>query len=338
MKKTFAAIAIFCVALAVGLFAADRWTRRDDGARKYGLFFESEREDEFDVLFFGTSHVLNSIFPMELYRDFGIASYNMGNNSEQLGVTEQVMRLAFQYHKPKVALIDVFYIDRRDDLEWTYGYRHMFLDEIPLSPAKVRAVTSTLPKDYWGEFFVPFTLYHGRWEELLTGNIIKQVDTEPVMMGAEPRVGREVPQPYERTHEATQTELPGTQPLIDMANFCRENGVEPVFLCIPSPATQEEQMNCNSVYALSEQLGVPFLNLLDTDPLVVDFDTDCYDTFSHLNPDGARKVTRYIGAWLSEHYDLPDRREDAAYADWGMRLPEYDAYLDERWGEMSLLD
>ena len=336
MKRAIS-IAVFVVAVVVGLFAADRLTRRDDGQRKYGPFFENRDEQAYDVLFFGTSHVLNSIFPMDLWRDFGITAYNMGNNSEPLEMTKWVMEMTLKYHKPKVALIDIFYIDRAIDLAWTYSYRHLFFDEIPFSPMKIRAVTSTLPRNQWGEFLVPFSLYHGRWEELMTGDIITQVDTQREMMGAEPRVGRSDPQPFERTHEATTTELPGTQPIRDMVALLRENGVEPVLLCVPSPATQEEQMNCNSVYALAEELDVTFLHMLDLDEPVVDFATDCYDSFSHLNPDGAYKVTQYLGQWLRDNYDLPDHRGDSAYASWDETLPQYEAYLDERWGSWTLL-
>ncbi len=329
-------VVIFVVALCICLVSADKATRREDGQKKYKYFFENEDEQAYDVLFFGTSHVLNGIFPMELWRDYGITSFNMGNNSEPMEMTQWVLRMSLQYHKPKIALFDVFYIDRAIDMAWTYPYRHLFLDEIPLSPLKVRAVTETLPSENWGEFLVPYTLYHGRWDELITGNVTVQVDTQPCMMGAEPRVGRSQINPFVRTTQAATGELPGTQSLYRIAEICRENDILPVFICIPSPATEEEQMNCNSVYAIAQELGVPFLNMLDVEG-VVDLYTDCYDSFSHLNPDGALKVSHYLGQWLTENFELEDHRGDARYAQWDELLPEYEAYLDTRWGALTLL-
>ena len=44
--------------------------------------------------------------------------------------------------------------------------------------------------------------------------------------------------------------------------------------------------------------------------------TDYYDNRAHTNALGAEKVTAYFGRWLRENYDLPDRRNDAAYASW----------------------
>ena len=93
----------------------------------------------------------------------------------------------------------------------------------------------------------------------------------------------------------------------------------------------------NRVHALAAELGVPFVNLFDVEGLV-DFDTDCYDYLGHMNPDGATKITAYLGQWLTAHYDLTDRRGDAAYAHWNDRLALYEAAREAQWGEMTLLD
>lgn len=327
---------VFAVSLAALVFFSNRILRRDDSDRKYANFYAAKEEDAFDVLFFGTSHVLNGILPTELWRDYGFTSYNMGNNSEPLDVTEWVLRIALQYHKPKIAVFDVFYIDRAVDLEWTYPFRHLFFDSVPLSPLKVQALRATMPDDMLPQFLFPFILYHGRWDEMATGDFLPQVRSVPSQMGAEFILLRTEADGFVRTHEVADYALPGTQALRNIAAICRENGVQPVFICIPSPATREEQMNCNTVYALADELDVPFLHMLDVEGLV-DFKTDCYDNFSHMNPDGALKVTHYLGQWLTERFDLPDHRGDAAYAHWNDILADYDAYYAQSWAPMSLV-
>ncbi|KAI4451890.1 hypothetical protein C823_006450 [Eubacterium plexicaudatum ASF492] len=37
---------------------------------------------------------------------------------------------------------------------------------------------------------------------------------------------------------------------------------------------------------------------------------------SHLNYYGSLKYTDYLAAWMQEHIDIPDRRNDAAYEKW----------------------
>lgn len=334
MKKKVFRVILWLSALCVCLALADRLTRRDDGARKYGPFFEDQQD--YDVLFLGTSRVLDGISPMELWRDYGITSYNMGNSSECLEVTEWVLRLALEYHTPRIAVIDVYYVDRPLDDAWAYTYRHMFYDEVPLSRSKIEAVRATLPEDHYLEFLMPFSLYHGRWEEILSGSTARLVECEPFMMGSEMRIGRVVPLAYPTTTEAAQEELPGHDALRRIAALCRENGIEPVFVMLPAPISEQEQRNVRSVQAIADELGVPFLNMLDMSG-VVNYETDCYDYLGHLNPDGASKVTAWLGQWLQNTYGLEDRRGSAVSAYWDENLALYEAYYEEQWADLSLL-
>ena len=334
--KRAGCVLLWLAALCVCLVLADRATRRDDGERKYGAFFEEKQA--FDVFFMGTSRVLDGVQPMELWRDYGVTSYNMGNNSECLEMTEWVLKLALQYHKPKAVLIDVYYVDRNIDDAWAYSFRHLFLDEIPLSRAKVEAVQATLPRSSWMEFLMPFSLYHGRWEEILSGNTEQLVICEPFAMGAELRAKRErLDAPFVRTEAMNTEEMAGKQALRRIAALCRENGIEPVFMAISAPMSEAEQMNVNSVQLIADELGVPFINMLDEEGLV-DLKNDCYDYLGHLNPDGASKVTAYLGAWLDEHFDFEDKRGEAAYAHWDAYLAQYEAHREAVWGDMTLLD
>ena len=334
MKKTVLSIVLWLAALCVCLTLADRLTRRDDGARKYGPFFVEKQP--IDVLFLGTSRVLDGVSPMELWRDCGVTSYNMGNSSEVLDVTEQVLRLALEHQTPKVAVIDVYYVRHSVDEAWTYPYRHLFYDEIPLSRAKVEAVRATLPRSEWLEFLMPFSLYHGRWEELLAGRAERMVDCEPFMMGGELRIGRTPRTDFVRTRAEADGEQPGFAALERIVGLCREHGVEPVFLMLPAPLDEREQMAVNSVARLAAQLGVPFVNMLDEDT-GVDYAVDCYDGVGHLNPDGASKTTAWLGRWLCAHYPLDDHRGEAAYAHWDERLAQYEAFRAAQWGGMTLL-
>ncbi|MBE5800067.1 MAG: hypothetical protein E7321_08985 [Clostridiales bacterium] len=327
MKKKIAMVALWLAALVCCLMLADKGMRRDDGARKYGAFFADKQG--FDVLFLGTSRVLDAVQPMELWRDYGFTSYNMGNNSEPLGMTRWVLDLAMDYHTPKIAVIDVFYMLHELDEAWTYTFRHLFLDEIPLGKAKIQAVRAALPESEWLEFLMPFSLYHGRWDEILSGQTERLVDCEPYMMGAELRNGRVPRDNYTLTDAVAQTQAPGAQALREIAALCRDNGVEPVFIALPGHASEEEQMAMNSVGVIAQELGVPFLNMMRLN--VIDLSTDCYDWQGHLNPDGASKTTAYLGAWLTEQFALEDKRGKSEYAYWDKNLEAYEAYRKAFW-------
>ena len=331
-KKTMLSIAAWLLALVCCLLLLDHAMRRDDGKRKYGSFFAEK--NNFDVLFMGSSHVLDGVQPMELWRDYGYATYNMGFSSESMGMTEWVLRLALEHNKPEMVFIDTYYVNRSIDEAWAFKFRHAFLDEIPLSRSKFEAVRATLPKSEWQEFLMPFSLYHGRWEEIFTGAVERIVECEPYMMGAEFRPERwahpETFESYQRTTAIDMQNMPGRAVLERIVTLCRENGVKPVLMAIPAPVSEAEQIEMNSVQLIADELNVPYLNMFDEEGLLV-WEEDCYDYLGHLNPSGASKVTAYLGRWLSENAQLSDKRGQEGYEHWDENLERYEAHRARVW-------
>lgn len=321
--------------LGIGLLGMDRAMRRDDGKIRYDVFFENKQD--FDVFFLGNSHMLDGVYPIELWRDYGITSFNFGNTGEPMSNTYWTLRLLTKYQKPKVAVVDVSYIDRTQQTEmYAYRFAHDFLDQVPFSVEKVRAVYSLFPEGKRQEFIFPLTLYHSRWEEYIDGKPELYMNVVPCMFGAELRVGRHEPEPYERTQVISEQKAAGEQYLCDLIEFCQNEGIQVVLTVIPFPATAAYQEKINRAQLVADQYGIEFVNLLNV-PDLVDFETDCYDAGSHLNPDGATKVTAYLGQWISEHCDLTDHRTDTRYAHWQEALDAYILLREEKWGSLTRL-
>ena len=59
--------------------------------------------------------------------------------------------------------------------------------------------------------------------------------------------------------------------------------------------------------------------------------TTDYRDDGHLNVFGAQKVTAFMGNYISERYDIPDRSEDTFYKEkWNGDYQEYLAYVTEQ--------
>ena len=110
-----------------------------------------------------------------------------------------------------------------------------------------------------------------------------------------------------------------------MIEECESRGIDVLLLHLPYPATEEEQEAANTVYTIAQDYGVNYIDFVYLDQ-VVDYETDCYDAFSHLNPSGAQKVTDYLGRYIVQAYDIPDRRQDARYAAWDSDYEDYLQY------------
>lgn len=334
MKRILGVI-LWLIVFAIGLFALDDVMRRDDSERKYGSFFKDTQG--FDVFFLGTSHVMDAVYPIEMWRDYGITSYNLGNTAETPEATYWTLRLALEQHTPKAVLMDVCYLDRSQKENGITAFGHTYFDAVPLSMEKLRAIWSLYEPSDRAEFVFPFVTHHARWEEILGGEDVDTVDSVPCMFGAELRAGRAEPAAYVRTMEMDCTETAGRQAVREIVELCLSRGIQPVLMAIPFPADEQMQKVMNSAQLIAEEYGIPFLNMFDVEGLV-EFETDCYDAMSHLNPDGAAKVTSYLGKYLSSELRLEDRRGDTRYAHWDRAYEEYETVYNDVWAEKSLLD
>ena len=112
-----------------------------------------------------------------------------------------------------------------------------------------------------------------------------------------------------------------------MIEECQSRGIDVLLVNVPYPTTEEQQKWANSVDLIAQEYGVNYLNFFYEDT-GIDFFTDCYDENSHLNPSGARKITKYLGEYLQSEYDIPDRRGEAEYAHWN---EDYEEYSEDKW-------
>ena len=81
IKFVFSALIVMGMIL-VGVTYFSDVTERKDSRDKFAQFYEAE--ENIDVLFLGSSHVLNGIFPMELWNEYGIVSYNMAGHGNRM--------------------------------------------------------------------------------------------------------------------------------------------------------------------------------------------------------------------------------------------------------------
>ena len=109
--------------------------------------------------------------------------------------------------------------------------------------------------------------------------------------------------------------------LYKIVELCREKGSEVAFFEIPTHFKYSyAKHNCAQKYA--DEFGVKFLDLNNVD-VGLDWSKDTCDGGNHLNYAGAFKVSEYLGEWIEGNFELPDRRNDEAYADWNDDLVEY---------------
>ena len=283
-----------------------------------------EQEADFDVLFFGASHVYSGIFPMELWKDYGIVSYNMSGEYETIPVSYYMVKNALEHTSPKLIVMDCNLLSDEDKVSLNPSFVHSNLDHIPFGTTKIEAVCDLLKGSGRSmEYLFDFILYHDRWDDLGMNDFHPN---RPVEKGGVIRYEHALPAQYEEVgpDEVYSGDSCGVQYLKKIIELCQSKGVDVLLTYLPFPADENCQREANRAAEIASEYGVSYINFLKMD--VVDYDTDCRDSNSHLNGSGGRKVTSFIGKYIMDNYSIQDQRGNASYDEWNDDYAEYKAY------------
>lgn len=335
MKKTCLGLlkaAAFCALLAGTIALVSGVVERKNSIAHMKPFLD--RPEAYDVLIVGDSLMINGVYPMELWRDYGIAAYNAASYGNTLPVTYWTMVNALDYAKPKLVVIGVKDVEKSYKLSGSSSDVHTAFDCYPLSLNKMRAIRDLMDDPYavddsgaryadmkW-EYLFTLGKYHGRWSELTRRDFFLEPNR---MKGAEMLVGVAGPCDYDVIDERQALEEGGGWGFIylrRMIEECQRRGIDVLLTHLPHPASEEAQMAANAVHGIAEAYGVNYLEFVGMDQ-VADYATDMADAHAHLNPSGARKTTDYIGRYIRDHYDVPDRRGQAGYEAWPGEYADY---------------
>ncbi|MBR5529620.1 MAG: hypothetical protein IKU57_04005 [Oscillospiraceae bacterium] len=332
MKKKILRIISCVITLAlllIFLLAAIQITERKSSIIKYHDFFQEELE--YDAMFFGSSRMINGVFPMQLWQQHGFTSYNFGGHANRISTSYWVMKNAFDYKKPKLVVIDCSSLFADERAHTQYQYLHISMDAFPLSGTKIAAVNDLLRDDETEnaaamrtDLLFPFSTYHNRWTELEQRDFVTQYSSQK---GAEARVNVATPNPLpkEDTAKALIKRTISRDYLERMIRECQEEDIQVLLVYLPFPYQTIHMSEARTAAKIAKEHNINFINFLELE--IVNYETDCYDADSHLNPSGAYKVTEYLGNYIEEHYNLEDKRDVPAYAQWHT---DYEAYLQHR--------
>ena len=345
LRRTVAVL-LTLIMLFAALFGLSQLVKRKASDIQYADFFKEKQN--FDVLFLGTSRMMDAVYPMEMWQEHGFTSYNCGGHANALATTYWVAQMLLEYTTPKVMVIDCFDLtEEAKTSRNSFSYVHLSMDAFPLSRTKIRAVRDLLDDPEIERLIAeeklinedlgvsvqeeerkpitllwPFSVYHNRWSSLGRSDFRPMPNLEK---GAETTVGLSYPLEIDRIppEEKLDEDTVSIAYLEKLIRDCQARGIEVLLLYLPSYASETEQREAHRLPDIAAEYGVECINFLDLD--VVDVETDSYDDL-HLNCSGAWKVSAFLGDYLAEHFELPDHREDPDYAAWQGDYKEYRAY------------
>lgn len=261
----------------------------------------AEKKNTIDVLVAGDSESYTSVSPMDLWDRAGIAAYDCGQPGQRIQETYYILKTAFRTQSPKLVLFET---------------NTMFRD-----PGFLKNVQLSLTEPLAYHF--PVIKYHNAWKALFDG----PGGPKKSYKGFEIRdkvVSYEGDEEYmKETKDKAQIPEVVRIYMEKIKRLCEKNGADLLLVSAPSPKNYNYKKH-NSLEEYARENNLPYVDLnMKFRDIGIDWKLDSYDRGDHLNISGARKVTAYIGQYLADNYDLPDRRNDDGWREWDDLAREY---------------
>lgn len=258
-----------------------------------------EPENTLDIIFMGDSESYSGFSPLQIWAEYGHTSYVCGTTAQRLCDTYALLQHTFEKQTPKLIVLEANCLFREAGIT-----------------KKTDDKSLTLAAEYF-----PIFQYHSRWKAYIPTSLStkKQVLTERKMKGFRLRktvIPYTGTLPYmKESGDIKEVEELAQEYLKKIHTLCEENNAELILVSVPS-AKNWNYAKHNGVQKLAEENRLKYLDLNLAEEIEIDWKTDTKDGGDHLNFDGAKKVTKYIGKYFSEQFRLTDHRTDEKYQNW----------------------
>lgn len=320
MKSKIVKSVLFFLCLGLLLFFLSEILKykSNDGIDQMRAFYTNE-DNTIDVLFMGSSHAYSNINTGILYKDFGIAGFDLGGAEQLLWNNYAWLVEALKTQRPKVVVLDVFSTGViKDDFQGAWLMENLY--GMKLSKNYYESVKKSTLDTAFYSYILPFTRYHSRYKEIAEEDF-KYEEYLKTFKGFEPKWGK---QTYDELIAPDISKVTETTPISEKAEryfrkyieLCEQEGIPLLLVCSPFQVSEDAQKIYNYMFLIAEEYGVPYLDFNKMyEELGLDFPVDMCE-WSHLNEKGNVKYSTYLGNYLKEHYEIPDRRGDKAYITW----------------------
>ena len=180
--------------------------------------------------------------------------------------------------------------------------------------------------------YVPIIKYHNRWKNMSLGDGFKGKNYTYRSSTRGQNLSRKV-LPYVGEDKMQESDEVDDIPWITKFFFekllkkCEKNGIKVVLMETPT-ATSWTYARHVAMEAYAEEHDMTFIDFNTlTGKYAIDWSEDTRDGGMHMNSYGARKVTAYLGKYLTSNYTFENKQNDIEYANWNKEYAEYRSYM-----------
>lgn len=304
----------FSLFLLVGLKAAVLLLYPSNAITRTWHRFYTLEKGEVDMLVVGSSHAYATFNPAVISRVTGMDSYILASNSQNTVQTYYNVKEALHYQHPKAIILEAFSLDGNNN--WRNGEtpdrnwkKEANIDGMRFGMTKLEAVMEQYERENWSYALLPIARCHGNWTDVVTigsnlafytGGIREYSSFHP----SETSMSAENMEQYAQAdYDSAEWLIAETNVLHfrKLAQLCREEGISLYVVMAPMYDVFIRSINYDSctsqIAALAESEGVFYLDCnryySEIGLTAQDFE-DVFNSYHHLNSEGAEKVTQFV--------------------------------------------
>lgn len=327
-------IIIFTVFLIIMVLKLEKILSNPIGthwAEQTGMAGSVTHKEAYDVCFLGTSMVVANICNQELYEKYGIAGVSIGEAEQPIYLSRYTLEDFLEYQSPQVVFLDTRALFYSDD--WVKkltvkleGYIvHTSLNALSSPIIKMKALQDVEQyketRDEQWSYYSNLYYSHENWKRITDRNF-KGYKISDCMNGNISLFG--IYEQGENIYDASSMDTIYTidekaeKYFSDMVDICKKANT--TFVLITS-YTDFDKPRHRAASELAQKYQVQYIDINEhIEDIGFSHKMDLNDG-GHFNLFGAIKWTDYLGEYLTQNYDFPDRRNDRFY-DWYKKQSE----------------
>ncbi len=281
-------------------------------------YWKKAEHENTDIMFVGASSISAHIEIGELWKERGIAAYSIAAGASDL--CDNYYRLIEANKKRSCKLIVLEMRGAALDSSIDINHDRQNITGLNMSFNKLRYVNASIEPEERMYYILDFPLFHGRYREVIKWDFLHtssfgEEDKGNWMLNYGTNNTLEL-NPAADVIEYRALNQKQEYYLRKIIEYCEANDRDLLLLKTPDGNRRVDQPFYNTVTLIAEEYGVPFLDMNLYDEEIGLTSADFWTDNWHLNVQGARKCTTFLGDYLMEHYTLLHDRGDTDYASW----------------------
>lgn len=297
-----------------------------------------QKENTIDVLYVGDSNIYAGVSPLEIYNKIGVTGFSASTPMQDIVGSYYIIKEFFKKQKPSVVMLESseFFTPKENFSELGKSSEIYFMkfgkNKIDMINDKVYNFSKYEKLTY----MLPVLKFHTRYSKLTEFDFRKLINKSEISYkgylydsNIKKMIKKKKNRQWNEEEELTTQNNPNLiiqeyvkNKVTLLKEFCKQNNSELVVLSMPTTDELAEEKYKVLKQYLQEQ-NIKYINYDFESQNQIDWTTDTQDGGWHLNIYGAEKVATYISNFITQNFEMENKKEKTEYNFWNENLKNY---------------